>query len=77
MASDEEMRKLLKPCPDDEQVLDILQQNFAPEGTSVKIIKALDSYDDCNYQVEIGTVQYLLKIHNGGELLTALLRLYG
>lgn len=72
--SDEEMRKVLKPCPTDEQVLDILKQHYYEEtkqGDHVKpeiaILEKLDSYDDCNYKVEVQGTVYLLKVHNGVE----------
>jgi len=85
-ASDEEMRKLLKPNPTNEDILMILKTSYfvvdddddhiyADAGSSknstlsnrCKIIKQLDSYDDCNFQIEIDDVPFLLKIHNGVE----------
>ena len=66
--SDEEMRKLLKPCPTDEDVLAMLQHYFTRRNdSSFRIVRQLDSYDDCNYQVEINEETFLLKIHNGVE----------
>jgi Phosphotransferase enzyme family len=73
--SDEEWRKLLKPAPTKEQILEILQTSYttaAPENNNnrrsvVKVIKQLDSYDDVNYMVTIDETLYLCKIHNGVE----------
>lgn len=81
--SDEERRKLLKPSPTEDQVLELLKGYYCcadavgngggdDKGTDgggggVKVVKQLDSYDDCNYKVEIDGVPYLLKIHNGVE----------
>jgi Ser/Thr protein kinase RdoA (MazF antagonist) len=66
--SDEEMRKLLKPCPSNEDVYKILQTSYNFNGNSdSKVLQQLDSYDDCNYKVEINRIPYLLKIHNGVE----------
>jgi Ser/Thr protein kinase RdoA (MazF antagonist) len=66
--SEEEMRKLLKPCPTEEQVLEVLKKSYVPaHETSFRIVKALDSYDDANYKVEIAGEPYLLKVHNGVE----------
>jgi Ser/Thr protein kinase RdoA (MazF antagonist) len=31
------------------------------------VIQQLDSYDDCNFRVEVNSVRYLLKVHNGVE----------
>jgi len=64
--SDEEMRKLLKPVPAPDAVLEILQAHYAT-AVSCKVLQQLDSYDDCNYKVEIDGTFYLLKIHNGVE----------
>jgi hypothetical protein len=81
--SDEQMRKVLKPNPTQDQVLDVIRNSYlvdnpnnkeadgtgkAMEDTdSVKIIRQLDSYDDSNYLVEISGTRYLLKVHNGVE----------
>ena len=51
--SDEEMRKLLKPNPTLDHVLDALKASYIREGEGVKIVKELDSYDDRNYWIEI------------------------
>lgn len=66
--SDEEMRKLLKPNPTHEQVVEALQTGY--HENSIKIIKELDSYDDSNFlvQTDNGT-KYLAKVHNGVESL--------
>ena len=63
--SEEEMRKLLKPIPTNEQVVEALLKSHGP---TFKIVKELDSYDDKNYLVETddGT-QFLAKVHNGVE----------
>jgi len=66
--SDEEMRKLLKPNPTAEQVLQILQSKYAANSSSsCKVLQQLDSYDDCNFKVEIDNTPYLFKVHNGVE----------
>ena len=65
--SDEEWRKLLKPTPSAEQVLVALQGTYAEEGTAVKFVKDLESYDDRNFWLEIDGVPYLVKVHNGVE----------
>lgn len=68
--SDEEMRKLLKPNPTDEEVLTVLSKTYPT--MKLKIVKELDSYDDKNYLV-IDTAndeaKYLAKVHNGVESL--------
>ena len=68
-ASDEAMRKLLKPDPTKEQVIEILQLFYATKDTNSNVIikKELDSYDDKNYWVNIDGTDYLAKIHNGVE----------
>jgi len=74
----EELRKLTKPAPSDEDILGILRdvsivhddENDSanlPHDNNVQIMKELDSYDDANYLVKINGVKYLLKIHNGVE----------
>ena len=66
--SDEEMRKLLKPIPRAEDILNILQRRYAGcPSLPCKVLEQLDSYDDCNFKVEIGKIPYLLKVHNGVE----------
>jgi hypothetical protein len=67
--SDEKMRKVLKPNPTEDQVLEVIKKSYADDedADSVKIIRQLDSYDDSNYLVEIAGVKYLLKFHNGVE----------
>jgi hypothetical protein len=93
--NDEELRKLLKPLPTDEDVMDIVRRYYCNGGGNsidsenndattttttmngerstgshdhdVQIIRQLDSYDDCNYQVMIQQEMYLFKISNGIE----------
>ena len=67
-SDEEEMRKLLKPNPSQEQVIDVLTNGYLQPGQTAKILKELDSYDDSNYMVQTddGTL-YLAKIHNGVE----------
>lgn len=65
-SSDEELRKLLKPNPTEEQVIEAVQNGY---GKTIKIIKQLDSYDDVNFLVQENDASYLLKIHNGVESL--------
>ncbi|KAI2506589.1 Pyrophosphatase [Fragilaria crotonensis] len=62
--SDEEMRKLLKPVCTLEQVEEAVQKSF---GDNIKVLKALDSYDDQNFMAEREGVYYLVKVHNGFE----------
>eukprot|EP00586_Coscinodiscus_wailesii_P011289 CAMPEP_0172502198 /NCGR_PEP_ID=MMETSP1066-20121228/157712_1 /TAXON_ID=671091 /ORGANISM="Coscinodiscus wailesii, Strain CCMP2513" /LENGTH=177 /DNA_ID=CAMNT_0013277369 /DNA_START=27 /DNA_END=557 /DNA_ORIENTATION=- len=68
-ASDEEMRKLLKPNPTVDQLTDVIKLNYTEPGSSTKvvIVKQLDSYDDVNYLVTLDDVKYLVKVHNGVE----------
>jgi hypothetical protein len=67
--SDEQMRKVLKPNPTQDQVLEVIRKSYVDnkDADSVKIIRQLDSYDDSNYLVEIAGTRYLLKFHNGVE----------
>ena len=69
-SSDEEMRKLLKPNPTDEEVLAVLSETYP--NMKLKIVKELDSYDDKNFLV-VDTAndetKYLAKVHNGVESL--------
>ena len=66
--SDEEMRKLLKPNPTSEEVLQVIKESYAPkEGQVIKLVKELESYDDKNFWIEIDNVPYLAKVHNGVE----------
>jgi Ser/Thr protein kinase RdoA (MazF antagonist) len=62
--SDEEMRKLLKPICTIEQVESAVQKSF---GSDIKVVKALDSYDDQNFLAVRDNVSFLVKIHNGWE----------
>jgi Ser/Thr protein kinase RdoA (MazF antagonist) len=67
-SSDEVMRKLLKPDPTPQQVIDVLKKSYAKDEDDVITIKReLDSYDDKNYWVTIGDTEYLAKVHNGVE----------
>jgi Ser/Thr protein kinase RdoA (MazF antagonist) len=65
--SDEEMRKLLKPNPSEDQVVAALKESYAESGQEVKIVKELESYDDKNFWVEINGTPFLAKVHNGVE----------
>jgi hypothetical protein len=67
--SDEEMRKVLNPTATEQDVVKVLQTSYAKadDHSSIKIVRQLDSYDDCNFLVEIAGTSYLLKIHNGVE----------
>ena len=65
--SDEEMRKLLKPNPSADQVVQVLLKSYVEPEQQVKIVKELESYDDKNYWVEIDGTPYLVKVHNGVE----------
>lgn len=65
---DEEWRKLLKPTPTVADVLKILQKSFiSSDEQSCSVVQQLDSYDDCNFKVEIDGEPYLIKVHNGVE----------
>jgi hypothetical protein len=69
--SDEQMRKVLKPNPTQDEVLEVIRKSYVgdnkDDADSVKIVRQLDSYDDSNYLVEIAGTRYLLKVHNGVE----------
>lgn len=69
--SDEELRKLLKPNPSNEEIIDLIQQKFAQSNKNdhgiVEIVKELDSYDDRNYWMRISGKDFLVKVHNGVE----------
>ena len=67
--NDEKLRKLLKPAPTPAHIQKILWRYYHESKVKgvVHILKQLDSYDDCNYQVVIGDDMYLLKITNGLE----------
>lgn len=67
--SDEELRKLLKPIPTNDEALKIVRNaiNSHAEDDMIEIVRPLDSYDDCNFQISINGVSFLLKIHNGVE----------
>lgn len=70
--SDEAMRKLLKPVPGEKDVLKIITTSYATTSdtaATARVIGQLDSYDDCNWKVEIAGKPFLLKIHNGVESL--------
>ncbi|CAB9520365.1 Inosine triphosphate pyrophosphatase [Seminavis robusta] len=66
--SDEEMRKLLQPNPSHKEMIELVKTHFAssPDDT-VAVKKDLDSYDDCNFWMTIGSTDYLVKVHNGVE----------
>jgi Ser/Thr protein kinase RdoA (MazF antagonist) len=65
--SDEEMRKLLKPTPSADQVLEVLKHRYAQPAQEIKLVRELESYDDKNFWVEIDGTSYLAKVHNGVE----------
>lgn len=62
--SDEEMRKLLKPVCTIGQIEEATKKYF---GENIKILKALDSYDDQNFMAEREGTYFLVKVHNGFE----------
>lgn len=66
-SEDEVMRKLLKPKPSPSQVLSAIQSVYQLNADEVKLIASLESYDDCNYCVELNGVKYLAKLYNGVE----------
>ena len=59
---DEEMRKLLQPSPNEDELLSLLQKNYCKENETVKILKKLDSYDDYNCLVSLNDEKYLCKV---------------
>jgi Ser/Thr protein kinase RdoA (MazF antagonist) len=61
--SDEELRKLTKPIVSQELICSVVSSFYGP----ATVIQQLDSYDDCNFLVEVNSVRYLLKVHNGVE----------
>jgi Ser/Thr protein kinase RdoA (MazF antagonist) len=74
--SDEEWRKLLKPKPSKELVIELMKTHFASShddddevGVVVVVVvkKELDSYDDCNFWISMKDSDYLVKFHNGVE----------
>lgn len=70
--TDEELRKLLKPDPTVEQVVECIRQSFVPlrddcDAVDIRIVKELDSYDDKNLWLSINGVDFLAKVHNGVE----------
>ena len=66
--SDEELRKLLKPNPSNEEIIQLVQKKFASSPNDVvEIIKELDSYDYRNYWMKIAGDEFLVKVHNGVE----------
>ena len=71
-SSDEEMRKLLKPNPSEDDIVKVLHESYVLDSSGscvndVRVCKQLESYDDCNYLVEINKCEYILKVHNGVE----------
>mmetsp|Transcript_13312 Transcript_13312/g.32517 ORF Transcript_13312/g.32517 Transcript_13312/m.32517 type:complete len:369 (-) Transcript_13312:2273-3379(-) len=79
--SEEELRKLLKPDPSwENDILPIVLKYYSHvvagvsgsdgDGGSdvdIRLVKQLDSYDDCNFWITIDGTNYLLKVHNGVE----------
>ena len=63
--NDEELRKCLKPDPEEDQILQAIRETY--QVSNVSIVKHLESYDDCNYLVLINGTKYLTKVYNGVE----------
>jgi len=67
-SNDEKLRKSLKPDPTNEQVIQAISETYQQEVT---IVKELESYDDRNYLIELGSsgtkTKYLCKVYNGVE----------
>ena len=61
--SDEELRKLTKPVVPHDVLVSAISKYYG----RATVIQQLDSYDDCNFLIEIDSTKYLLKIHNGVE----------
>lgn len=73
-AADEAKRKCQKPVVSLDEVREICEDNF---GFSVESLKALDSYDDCNFMVTSLTGEkFLLKYYNGVESLSPIVEGY-
>lgn len=63
-STDEKLRKSLKPDPSAEQVIEAILETYHQDA---KIVKELESYDDRNYLIEMGSSKYLCKVYNGVE----------
>jgi Ser/Thr protein kinase RdoA (MazF antagonist) len=63
LLSDEELRKLTKPVISHDLICSAASASYGP----ATVIQQLDSYDDCNFLIEINKTRYLLKVHNGVE----------
>ena len=62
--NDEKLRKSLKPDPSNDEVIKAIFDTYQQDA---KIIKELESYDDRNYLIELGSSKYLCKVYNGVE----------
>ena len=66
--NEEELRKLLKPVPTVEQILEVVQAAFLnADGVDIKVVKELESYDDKNLWIRFSGNDWLVKVHNGVE----------
>jgi len=76
-SEEEILRKRLKPDPTVEEVIDVIRTYYfngkskdkdgEENGVDIKLIKELDSYDDCNLWISVNGKDYLAKVHNGVE----------
>jgi len=72
-SDDEKLRKLLKPKASSKQIVQVLEESYCNndiDGSTCKVIKELESYDDNNFLVSIQGTKYLLKVSNGVETLS-------
>jgi len=64
-SDDEKLRKLLKPKASSKQIVQVLEESYCNndiDGSTCKVIKELESYDDNNFLVSIQGTKYLLKV---------------
>ena len=60
---DEEMRKLLRPSPDEDKIVSLLKQHYCTDNETIQFLKKLDSYDDYNCLVSLNNEKYLCKVN--------------
>lgn len=66
-SNDEVMRKVLKPDPTNDQIIQAISSTYQCDTSHVTILKQLESYDDRNYLIQLGSTKYLCKVYNGVE----------
>lgn len=67
-SEDEVLRKCLKPNPTDAQLISAIRSTY--NTTNVSILKSLESYDDRNWLIQLGSKKCLAKVYNGVESLS-------